>query len=361
MSFQQICTGLLRRGASTSVKRICFNDNTNILSATFQSLVKTKKSCRYFTSSSCLNSQEDDKFETHTTPEFRMFLNKNHEQIENMSTEDKVKKFQRPTAQTTIDEQEISHFSALSALWWDEGGEFAALHSLNELRIPLIRDALMSKKRLDEYKDDKPLEGFWILDVGSGGGILSEPLARLGANVIGLDAAEENIKIASAHVMHDPAIKNNIKYIHATVESIVESQAGKFDAIVASEVLEHVADVDTFVSSCCELVRPGGSLFFTTLNKTYLSYALGIVAAERILGLVSPGTHDWDKFIPPLDLQYILEKNQCTTRLVHGMWYNPLSKRWDWAKDTSINYAVHAVKSEAVEGEGKLWVEGESS
>lgn len=275
-----------------------------------------------------------------------------------MTSDDKVKKFHRPKAQTTIDEQEISHFSALSALWWDEGGEFEALHSLNELRIPLIRDAMMSQKSLKHYREDKPLDGFWILDVGSGGGILSEPLARLGANVIGIDAAEENIKIASAHLMHDPAIKDNIKYIHATVESIVEDQAGKFDAVVASEVLEHVADSNTFVSSCCELVRPGGSLFFTTINKTYLSYALGIVAAENILGLVSPGTHDWEKFIPPLDLQFILERNQCNTRLVHGMWYNPISKRWGWAKDTSINYAIHAVKSEAVEGEGKTWADG---
>lgn len=275
---------------------------------------------------------------------FRMTPKTDGNKLEDLTTDAKAEMFHRPKAQTTIDEEEIRHFTALSSLWWDEGGEFEALHSLNELRIPLIRDALMNQKSLDQYRADKPLEGFWILDVGSGGGILSEPLARLGAQVIGLDAAEENIKIAQAHLMHDPAIKDNIKYIHSTVEDIVESQSGKFDAVIASEVVEHVADVNTFVSSMCQLVRPGGSVFFTTINKTPLSYALGIIAAEHILKLVSPGTHDWNKFISPLDLQFILERNQFSTHLLHGMWYNPLSKRWSWAKDTSVNYALHAVK-----------------
>jgi len=286
---------------------------------------------------------------------FRMTPKSESHRLEEMSTDAKAEKFHRPKAQTTIDEEEISHFSALSSLWWDEGGEFEALHTLNELRIPLIRDALMNVKPLDEYRADKPLDGFWILDVGSGGGILSEPLARLGAHVIGLDAAEENIKIAQAHLMHDPAIKDNLKYIHSTVEDIVESQAGKFDAVIASEVLEHVADVNTFVSSVCQLVRPGGSVFFTTINKTPLSYALGIVVAEHLLKLVSPGTHDWNKFISPVDLQYILERNHFSTRLVHGMWYNPLSKHWSWAKDTSINYAIHAVKAHDVPGQENVW------
>ncbi|XP_005109684.1 ubiquinone biosynthesis O-methyltransferase, mitochondrial [Aplysia californica] len=284
------------------------------------------------------------------------FSRSRSQSTEHMSSEEKAKKFQRPKAQSTIDEQEISHFSALSSLWWDEGGEFEALHSLNELRIPLIRDAMMSQKTIDQYRADKPLEGFWVLDVGSGGGILSEPLARLGASVIGVEASEENIKIAQAHLLHDPAIRDNIKYIHTTVEDIAETQAGKFDAVVASEVLEHVADANMFVSSACKLVRPGGSVFFTTLNKTAVSYALGIVVAEQMLKLVSPGTHDWDKFIAPLDLQYMLEKNNFSTRLVHGMWYNPFSKRWSWSKDTSINYALHAVRAPAVEAlEENVW------
>jgi len=274
---------------------------------------------------------------------------------ENLSSDEKASKYQRPRAQSTIDEQEVSHFSALSGLWWDESGEFQALHSLNELRIPLIRDALMSQQPLDKWSPGKPLEGMWLMDVGSGGGLLSEPLARLGAHVIGLDASEDNVKIAQAHLMHDPAIKESIKYIHSTVESVVEDQAGKFDAVVASEVLEHVADANTFLSAACQLVRPGGSIFITTINKTWLSYALGVVAAERILGLLSPGTHDWEKFISPLDVQYILEKNGFSTRLVHGMLYNPLTKRWSWVKDTSICYAMHAVRAEEIEGTENVW------
>jgi len=274
---------------------------------------------------------------------------------EHLNSDEKASKFQRPKAQTTIDEQEVSHFSALSGLWWDEGGEFQALHSLNELRIPLIRDALMGQQPLDKWSQGKPLEGMWLMDVGSGGGLLSEPLARLGARVIGLDASEDNIKIAQAHLMHDQAIKDSIKYIHSTVEDVVEDQAGKFDAVVASEVLEHVADANTFLSAACQLVRPGGSIFVTTINKTWLSWALGIVAAERILGLLSTGTHDWEKFISPLDVQYILEKNGFSTRLVHGMLYNPLTKRWSWVKDTSISYALHAVRAEEIEGTENVW------
>ncbi|KAH9490907.1 Hexaprenyldihydroxybenzoate methyltransferase, mitochondrial [Bulinus truncatus] len=275
---------------------------------------------------------------------------------ENSRADEKVKKIQRPIAQTTIDEEEVSKFTKQSALWWDEGGEFEALHSLNELRVPLIKDALVSKKSLAQYNTAKPLEGFWILDVGSGGGILSEPLARLGASVIGIEASEENIKIAQAHLIHDHQIRDRVKYIKCTVEEISETQAGKFDAVVASEVLEHVADPQIFVTASCKLVRPGGSIFFTTLNKTSLSYALGIVAAENLLHLVAPGTHDWNKFVTPADLQKMLADNNLTTRLVHGMCYNPLSKRWSSIKDTSINYAIHAVKPTNDEN-GDIWKE----
>ncbi|RUS70435.1 hypothetical protein EGW08_021798 [Elysia chlorotica] len=273
--------------------------------------------------------------------------NNRYTTMEEMTPDEKAQKFQRPISQTTIDEEEVSKFSALSALWWDEGGEFEALHSLNELRVPLIRDALVSKKTLDEYNVAKPLDGFWILDIGSGGGILSEPLARLGASIIGVDASEENIKIAQAHLIHDPAIRDKVKYVNTTVEEIAQTQAGKFDAVVASEVLEHVADANTLVSCACQLVRPGGSVFFTTINKTRIAHLLGVVVAERVLRLLAPGTHDWEKFVAPKDLSYMLNKNNCATRLLHGMLYNPLTKRWSWIKDTSINYAIHAVKAES--------------
>ncbi|XP_071113778.1 ubiquinone biosynthesis O-methyltransferase, mitochondrial-like [Haliotis cracherodii] len=259
-----------------------------------------------------------------------------------------TEKPQRPTAQTTIDEEEVEKFSALAELWWDESGEFEALHTMNELRVPLIRDALMKR---NAPPTTKPLAGCTILDVGSGGGILAEPLARLGAFVIGVEASEENIKIAQAHLMYDPAIAPNVKYIHATVEDLVGTEEGKMDAVVASEVVEHVADAPAFLSSCCRLVKPGGSLFITTLNKTYISYMLGVMAAERLFRLVSPGTHDWNKFIDPQDLQFMLTQNDMSARLLHGMMYNPLSKRWSWIKDTSINYAIHAVRADVHDNE----------
>ncbi|XP_076466404.1 ubiquinone biosynthesis O-methyltransferase-like [Babylonia areolata] len=263
--------------------------------------------------------------------------------------EEKEPKRQRPIAQTTIDEEEVNKFSSLAELWWDEAGEFEALHSMNELRVPLVRDALIAQRRQESsdfnVRPSLPLQGFRILDVGSGGGILSEPLARLGAFVTGVDASEENIRIAQAHVLHEAGVARNIKYIQATVEDLVGTEAGSFDAVIASEVVEHVADVSTFVTACCQLVKPGGSIFLTTLNKTYLSYALGVVGAENFLHLVSPGTHDWNKFISPQDLQFILDQNEFSTRLLHGMMYNPLTKRWTWMKNTSVNYAIHAVKA----------------
>lgn len=242
-------------------------------------------------------------------------LRSNTSSSQRAASEEKTQEAQRPSEHSTIDEEEVKHFSSLAELWWDEAGEFDALHSMNEIRIPLIRDALVREQRqLNPGKkclQYLPLEGLHIVDVGSGGGILSEPLARLGANVTGVDASFENIKIAQAHVMHDPKVARNIRYIQSTVEDLAATEAVKFDAVVASEVVEHVANVSTFVTACCQLVKPGGSIFVTTLNKTYLSYALGIVGAENVFKLVAPGTHDWDKFISPQDLQYILDQSMC--------------------------------------------------
>ncbi|KAK6171401.1 hypothetical protein SNE40_019597 [Patella caerulea] len=257
-------------------------------------------------------------------------------------------KVERPRAQTTIDEEEIKRFSALAQLWWDEEGEFTALHTMNELRVPLIVNALIEQKQKTgaeshQFKAHSQLEGFKILDVGSGGGILSEPLARLGAFVIGIDASEENIKIAQAHVIRNEEVACNIKYICATVEDLIESEERSFDCVIASEVVEHVLDAPMFIKACCKLVKPGGSMFLTTINRTNLSYLLGVVAAERLLRIVEPGTHNWNKFISPQDLQYLLDHNGFSTRLVHGMMYNPVTKRWSWTENTSINYALHAV------------------
>ncbi|XP_013397174.1 ubiquinone biosynthesis O-methyltransferase, mitochondrial isoform X1 [Lingula anatina] len=245
---------------------------------------------------------------------------------------------------STIDKDEIEKFNKLANNWWSENGEMKALHAMNQLRVPFIRDTLVPEKSITS----SPLKGLRILDAGSGGGFLSEPLARLGATVVGVDASEKNHRVAKLHSSHDSSLEKYLTYINCEIEDLLPKEKGSFHAVVASEILEHVADTETFVRACSDLVmfyfQPDGSLFFTTLNKTNLSYALSIVAAERLLKIVPVGTHDWSKFIDPLDLQDLLDKYDCSTRQVHGMFYNLLTNRWDWIRDTSINYMLHAVK-----------------
>lgn len=218
---------------------------------------------------------------------------------------------------------------------------------MNTLRVPLIRDGLNAAKQISEGKvgQAKMLEGISILDVGCGGGILSQPLARLGANVIGIDAAKESIEIASSHASNDPEIKDNIQFICSTIEEFAaENPSKQFDAIVASEVIEHVENQAMFIDTCSSLLVPGGSFFLSTLNRTRLAYMAGIIGAENILGLLPVGTHDWNKFVTPEEMDEMLDKSGCQLRLIHGMFYWPLSNTWVWIPDPSVNYAVHAIK-----------------
>nr|XP_054753876.1 ubiquinone biosynthesis O-methyltransferase, mitochondrial-like [Lytechinus pictus] len=173
---------------------------------------------------------------------------------------------------------------------------------------------------------------------------MATPLARLGATVIGVDATPENIEVAQHHLSHDPTIRGNVKYICGTAEDLVRTENETFDAVVCSEVLEHVSQKEDFIKTCAELVKPGGCIFFTSVNQTWLSYALGIVMAEKVLGLVPDGTHDWNKFVSPAYIQRVLEESNCSVRLTHGMMYNPITKHWSWMEDTSVNYALCAVK-----------------
>ncbi|KAL4232575.1 Hexaprenyldihydroxybenzoate methyltransferase [Mactra antiquata] len=249
----------------------------------------------------------------------------------------------RPVVTTTMDEEELKHFQALAKSWWDETGDFEALHAMNKLRVPFIRDGLVDQNDIVE-SDGLPLKDLTIVDVGSGGGILSEPLARLGAFVIGLDPVEESTTIAQLHLKEDPRVQCRVKYINGSVEDLASTESEKFDAVVASEVVEHVADLVSFVESCCKLLKPGGSLFITTMNKTVLSKSLAVFAAEKVFKIVPEGTHDWEKFVPPEDLKVILENNNMDVKMIHGMLYLPVFREWKWVKDTSINYALHAVK-----------------
>lgn len=242
----------------------------------------------------------------------------------------------------TVDPTELKKFQAWSAKWWDEEGIYKALHAMNDIRVPFVRDVLMSKS----YHDvGCPLSGIKILDVGCGGGLLSEPLGRLGAAVTGIDPLEDNIRTAILHKSADPALDKLIQYKPCTLEEVAEQDFGPFDAVVASEVVEHVNNIEAFIQSCFHVLKPGGSLFITTINKTKMSYLLGIVLAEKVMSLVPEGTHDWDKFIPPEELERLLESNGFVVDTLRGMLYNPFMGSWRWFDDTSINYAVHALKT----------------
>ncbi|XP_024124194.1 ubiquinone biosynthesis O-methyltransferase, mitochondrial isoform X1 [Oryzias melastigma] len=247
-------------------------------------------------------------------------------------------------SQSTLDSSEVRRFQPLASKWWDEEGEFAALHAMNDLRVPFVRDNLLSVHRARH--PGKPLAGLRVLDVGCGGGLLSEPLGRLGANVLGIDPVEESISVAQLHSSHDPDLRDRVSYRACTLEELSEGEQGaaQFDAVVASEVVEHLADLETFAFCCSHVLKPGGSLFITTINKTNLSYALAIVVAEQLLRIVPTGTHNWEKFISPEELERLLESNGFTVQSVQGMMYSPLSGAWSWADSTAINYALHAVK-----------------
>ncbi|XP_026522379.1 ubiquinone biosynthesis O-methyltransferase, mitochondrial [Notechis scutatus] len=243
----------------------------------------------------------------------------------------------------TVDPEELRRFQRLAHKWWNEDGEYAALHSMNDIRVPFIRDTILNLR--NDHELGSPLFSMKILDVGCGGGLLTEPLARLGASVTGIDPLEDNIRTAELHKSYDPALTKRIQYRACTLEDIVEEGSEKFDIIVASEVVEHVADVEKFIKCFGKVLKPEGSLFITTLNKTQLSYVFGIIVAEKLLGIVPAGTHDWEKFISPEELERLLESNGFSVKVVKGMLYNPLFGSWSWIGNTSINYALHAIKS----------------
>ncbi|CAD6244495.1 GSCOCG00013370001-RA-CDS [Cotesia congregata] len=186
-----------------------------------------------------------------------------------------------------------------------------------------------------------------ILDVGCGAGILSEALARIGANVTGIDGSEQLIETAKKHASLDSNLSKNLSYSITSVEDhVADNKSEIYDAVVASEVIEHVSNKDIFVKYCAKALKPGGSIFITTLNKTIPSFLGGIVCAEYILRAIPIGTHEWSKFISPEDTQRLLDQHGCCTQLVHGVFFNPLTNTWNWTSSKNIFYALHAVKSE---------------
>jgi 2-polyprenyl-6-hydroxyphenyl methylase/3-demethylubiquinone-9 3-methyltransferase len=234
---------------------------------------------------------------------------------------------------TTIDPVEHEKFSKLAEEWWNPKGKFKTLHKFNPTRIAFIREKIIN--HFDIAKDEKkPFKNINLLDIGCGGGLLSEPMAKLGANVTGLDVVEKNIKTASTHAKNQGL---KINYIHSTVEKISEKDE-KFDVILNMEVIEHVSDVNLFINSCNKILSPNGIMIFASLNRTLISYGLAIIGVEYILGWLPKGTHDWSKFITPDELKILFSSNGLKIDEIIGMKYNPLFDSWKRSEDLSVNY-----------------------
>lgn len=239
----------------------------------------------------------------------------------------------------TVDPAEIERFSRIADEWWDPTGKFAPLHRLNPVRIGYIRDRVAAHWQRDALNGE-PLTGLSLLDIGCGGGLLSEPMTRLGASVTGVDASARNIATASVHAERGGLA---IDYRQGTAEALAESGA-QFDVVLALEIVEHVADVDLFLRSCGRLVKPGGLLFLSTLNRTAKAWVLAIAGAEYVLGWLPRGTHDWKKFLKPSEVVRGLRAGGIEPQEIVGVVYAPLSRKWSLNRnDLDVNYMLYGV------------------
>ncbi|MFN3837150.1 MAG: bifunctional 2-polyprenyl-6-hydroxyphenol methylase/3-demethylubiquinol 3-O-methyltransferase UbiG [Brevundimonas sp.] len=241
----------------------------------------------------------------------------------------------------SIDPADVARFSAQAAEWWDAKGPFAPLHRFNPARLKLIREQLCARLGRD-VNAIRPFEGLTLLDVGCGGGLIAEPMRRMGFDVSAIDASSENIGTARAHA---DMVGLDIAYRAATVEQIEAEGAGPFDVVLTMEVIEHVADPQAFVRACSRLVRPGGIMMVATLNRTLKSLALGKVAAEYILRWVPAGTHDWRQFLKPDEIRSMLVQEPVTVEGPYGLNYDPLNDRWSQSDDAGINYMMVATRA----------------
>jgi len=245
---------------------------------------------------------------------------------------------------STIDSAEVERFSRIAEEWWDTKGKFAPLHRLNPLRIGYIRDRAASHWSRDALSG-QPLSGLSVLDIGCGGGLLSEPMTRLGGTVTGIDASARNISVAGLHAEQQSLV---IDYRATTAEALA-GQAAHFDIVLALEIVEHVADVELFLRSCATLVKPGGLLFLSTLNRTAKAWALAIAGAEYVLGWVPRGTHDWKKFLKPSEVARGLRAGGVEAEEIVGVVYHPLSRAWSInAADLDVNYMLYGSKARVV-------------
>ena len=238
---------------------------------------------------------------------------------------------------SSVNKKEIEKFSKMASEWWDPNGKFKPLHKFNPIRISYIKENIIKSFNLKNCK--KPLEKINVLDIGCGGGLLSEPITRLGANVTGIDASNKNIKIAKLHAKKS---KLNINYLCSSPEKMKVKK--KFDIILNMEIIEHVEDINFFIKSCSKLLKKDGLMFIATLNKTFKSYVYAIIGAEYLLRWLPIGTHDWEKFVKPEDLKKILNKNNLKLDRLDGMGFNLVRDEWSISRDTSINYIAKFTK-----------------
>ena len=240
---------------------------------------------------------------------------------------------------STINKDEINKFSKIADEWWDINGKFKPLHMFNPIRIEHILDIALNFFRINKDKE-LPLKNLKILDIGCGGGLISEPMSRLGAEVTGIDASDKNIQVAKLH-----AEKNNLKirYLNTVPENL--DQQNQFDIILNLEVVEHVENLDLYLSSCFKLLKKNGIMFTATINRTLISYIKAIVGAEYILRWLPIGTHDWNKFIKPEELEKKLTDLKFSINDLTGLSYNPIFQEWKKTKDFSVNYIISAEKN----------------
>ena len=239
---------------------------------------------------------------------------------------------------TSVNKKEIDKFSKMADEWWDPEGKFKPLHKFNPIRIKYLKENIVYNFKLKNKS--KPLSGIKILDIGCGGGLLSEPMSRMGANVTGIDASDKNIKIAKVHSKKN---KLKINYLCSSPEKL--KTAKKFDVILNMEIVEHVEDIDFFLKSCSKLLKKNGLMFVATINKTLKSYVFAIVGAEYVLRWLPIGTHEWEKFVKPEDLKKILMKYDLSLSKLEGMNFNIIKDEWSISRDLSVNYIAKFIKN----------------
>ena len=244
---------------------------------------------------------------------------------------------------SSIDPAEVERFSAMAAEWWDPTGKFKPLHLFNPVRLGFIRDEAARRFGRDTTKP-RPFEGLRLLDIGCGGGLLCEPMTRLGFQVTGVDASARNIGVARTHAEQQGL---DIDYRADTAEALLAQGVAPFDVVLNMEVIEHVADPARFLKDCVQLMRPGGLMIVATLNRTLKAHALAVVGAEYVLRWLPRGTHDWKKFIKPVEILEFLQGEPVSIAGPFGVSFDPLSGRWAPSGDTQVNYMMTVDKSSA--------------